>query len=92
MRMTIARLSQANADLLATVLSLKASGAAVPVAPVKRPTDRVLEVIADVAGSNAPLRSMLGRYARQERAKKVDDDKIIKTLMHWPDADEEADA
>lgn len=72
--------------------ALKAAGAEpanIQRAPLeKKPTDRVMEVIADIAGSNATLRKQLGAYARRERANKTDDDEIVNTLLHWTDEDD----
>lgn len=72
---------------------LRAQGASAPtpqsIAPLeKKKADRVSEVIADVAGTNAALRRQLGVYARRARAEQVDDDEIVKTLLHWPDDDD----
>lgn len=80
------RLRTQNAQLLSTVLSLKGKGAT-DQTPLPKTTDRVSEVIADVAGPNHALRRQLGAWARQQRADKVDEDQIIKGLFNWPDDD-----
>jgi hypothetical protein len=77
------RLRDANATLLDTLLHQKN-----PAPLTARKPDRVLEVIADVAGSNHALRKQLGSYARGQRADGVSEDDIVRGLLHWGDDDQ----
>lgn len=60
-----------------------------PPAPLeRRAPDRVMEVLADVAGSNAALRRQLLSFVKRRRADGDDDDAIIQALFHWSGDDE----
>ncbi len=54
-----------------------------------KPGNRIQEVIADVGGTNGPLRKQLGAYARQQARDGVDEDAIVHALMHWQAEDDD---
>lgn len=80
-------------DLFDKYHALRLAGASIPepapvVQPVpRRENDRVTEVIADIAESNAKLRTRLHAFARKQRAENVDDDAIIQQLFNWKEDD-----
>lgn len=79
------RVRTLNAELLDRLMKAQGTAPAKPLA--KRPTDRITEVIGDVAGSNHQLRKQLGAFARLALADKKDEDEIVHALLHWGDDD-----